>query len=263
LSTSPYLIERFRRVAAEPETEFEVAILVAQVVDDQLNPASVRLAFDDLVSPLLRQHQPGPEALLKWLREQGFGTHRLTRAEVAHSNLAWVIAHRQGIPISLAVVLIEAARRCGIRSAGINFPGHFLVSLDDRVVDPLSMQFVDPTELLNDRLGVGEVQSLMQQASPRMLALRMLNNLKAMASNSHNFSQALDLVDLQIAMCESDAATHAPLVYERGELYEQLGAYSVARDAYLKCASLSSDRELRARANQRASQLDGHDETLH
>ena len=34
---------------------------------------------------------------------------------------------RTGIPITLAVVYMEVARRAGLRTDGINFPGHFLV----------------------------------------------------------------------------------------------------------------------------------------
>ena len=44
-----------------------------------------------------------------------------------NSFLNEVLDRRTGIPISLAIVYIEVARRAGLRVDGVNFPGHFLL----------------------------------------------------------------------------------------------------------------------------------------
>ena len=44
-------------------------------------------------------------------------------------------ARRTGIPISLSVVYLEVARRTGLHAEGINFPGHFLLRCEGRIVD--------------------------------------------------------------------------------------------------------------------------------
>src|SRR5262245_47396466 len=44
-----------------------------------------------------------------------------------NSFLNEVIDRRTGIPITLALVYIEVARRAGVQVEGVNFPGHFLV----------------------------------------------------------------------------------------------------------------------------------------
>lgn len=47
--------------------------------------------------------------------------------EPANSLLDAVLDRRTGIPLSLAVVLIEVARRAGVDLVGVGMPGHFLV----------------------------------------------------------------------------------------------------------------------------------------
>jgi len=263
MSSPGSLLEEFRRAIDDGGSEFDVAVLVAQVIDEASRPSALHASFDALIEPLSAHGDMNAERLLSAFRELGFGAHRLSQVSFVHSDLAWVMENRQGIPISLAVLLIEGARRCGLTSTGINFPGHFLVSLEDMLVDPLTMQIVDPAELTSDKLHAGELQELMQQATPRMFGLRMLNNLKAMHLSGQNFSAALDVIDCQIAMCEGDAGLRAPLMFERGEVFEQLGAFSMARAAYARCVELTRSSEMRSEAQKRVDILQGRDETLH
>ena len=44
-----------------------------------------------------------------------------------NSFLNEVLDRRTGIPITLALVYMEVARRAGLQVEGINFPGHFLL----------------------------------------------------------------------------------------------------------------------------------------
>ncbi len=59
--------------------------------------------------------------------EQGFSGNRDRYDDPRNSFLNEVLERRTGIPIALAVVYLEVARRAGLRVAGINFPGHFLL----------------------------------------------------------------------------------------------------------------------------------------
>ena len=90
------------------------------------------------------------------------------------------------MPITLAVVAIEVARRVGVRLAGVGLPGHFLVGDPD---DP--GWFADPfhgrTDLRRDdcrnllvRLGVQRwSNSYLEAVPPRLVVARILNNLRA------------------------------------------------------------------------------------
>ena len=59
--------------------------------------------------------------------ELGFPGNREHYDDPRNSCLNEVLDRRTGIPITLALVYIEVARRAGMRAEGINFPGHFLV----------------------------------------------------------------------------------------------------------------------------------------
>src|SRR3989442_11072405 len=49
-----------------------------------------------------------------------------------NSFLNEVLDRRTGIPITLALLYMEVARRAGLRVEGINFPGHFLLRCPGR-----------------------------------------------------------------------------------------------------------------------------------
>ncbi len=58
----------------------------------------------------------------------GFKGNREHYDDPRNSFLNDVLDRRTGIPIALAVVYLEVARRAGMSVSGVNFPGHFLVS---------------------------------------------------------------------------------------------------------------------------------------
>ena len=61
--------------------------------------------------------------------EEGFRGNTREYYDPRNSFLNDVLDRRTGIPITLAVIYIEVARRAGVHVEGINFPGHFLVRL--------------------------------------------------------------------------------------------------------------------------------------
>src|SRR5205809_517803 len=72
---------------------------------------------------------------------------------------------RTGIPITLAVVLIEVGRRVGLDVRGVSFPGHFLV----RCETPRGPVFVDPFSgrtLARDEIGALYTQTTGEQDGP-------------------------------------------------------------------------------------------------
>lgn len=64
--------------------------------------------------------------------------------------LNFVLAHRVGSPVALALVLYALARRAALPLQLIAFPGHFLVRLEGVYVDPHSGRYpLDPSGLDN------------------------------------------------------------------------------------------------------------------
>ncbi|HEY2775180.1 MAG TPA: transglutaminase-like domain-containing protein [Candidatus Binatia bacterium] len=118
--------------------------------------------------------------------ERGFDGDRENYYDPRNSFLSDVIERRRGIPITLAMVLLEAARGAGVRVVGIGFPGHFLVC------HPQSQRYLDVFRkgLVLDRPGLLELlrrqglgpdawrdEFLAPVGRSQMLA-RMLNNLR-------------------------------------------------------------------------------------
>jgi regulator of sirC expression with transglutaminase-like and TPR domain len=108
-----------------------------------------------------------------------------------NSYLDQVLERRLGIPITLAIVVVEVAARAGVNARGVSFPGHFLVRAPGArgtlLIDPFDGSVVGPAELraLHAR-ATGENQDpdprLLEPAEKREILLRMLNNLRGIWS---------------------------------------------------------------------------------
>jgi regulator of sirC expression with transglutaminase-like and TPR domain len=104
-----------------------------------------------------------------------------------NSFLDAVIERRRGIPITLSVVLIEVARRCGITLLGVGMPGHFLVQEAD-VYDQWCDPFHEGAVLDRDACArlfaatYGPVRRLeeadLAPTPPRAILSRILTNLE-------------------------------------------------------------------------------------
>ena len=151
--------------------------------------------------------------------ELGFYGNREQYEDPRNSCLNEVLDRRTGIPISLALVYIEIARRAGLRAEGINFPGHFLVRVlhDLHTDDPDEGLIVDPFHggailnepdcraLLHRHMGEDTPfePHLLARATRRHILVRMLLNLKRIYVRWRSFPQARMITDLLLAISPS------------------------------------------------------------
>lgn len=202
--------------------------------------------------------------------ERGFRGNRDHYSDVRNSCLNQVIDLRTGIPITLAVVYMEVARRAGLRTEGINFPGHFLVrayqdadAADGLVVDPYHDGTIlaeqDCRELLA-RHGdeVAYTPDLLAAATRRQVLVRMLVNLKRLYVKNRSFPQARLVTHTLLELSPSSLAE----LRDRGLLSYHLHDYASAlRDLeeYLRLITLT-DRSDDAR--EETTQVWDHVKTL-
>lgn len=183
----------------------------------------------------------------------GFAGNREQFEDPRNSCLNAVMDRKKGIPITLAVIYIEIARRAGIRSDGINFPGHFLVRCmpDLHTDDPDAGVIVDPFHggailneaecrlLLEPHLSDAAFDpSLLARATRRQILVRMLLNLKKLYVKMHSFPQARVTTDALLALQPASLAD----LRDRGLIAYHMNDFSRAlRDLeeYLKVARLS------------------------
>ena len=234
--------------------ELAVALAVADLIPAAVRPAAGRDLIDsfwlalDADEPEAAGASPR-EGVLGWFKARGFGAVPPGAHTFAHSHLPGVVDTSQGLPIAVAVLVVEGLRRRGVDAAGINYPGHFLLRADDVLVDPLTLDVVPPDALSNDPHAFGV-------ASPRVVGMRMINNLKALHLQSRDWHHALDLVDVQLALVEEDdAEANATLYFERAELWQQLGARDAAMQALVDCLAAAPPPKLAAVAQARLDRL--------
>jgi regulator of sirC expression with transglutaminase-like and TPR domain len=116
--------------------------------------------------------------------ELGLRGNREDYSDPRNSFLDQVLDRRLGIPISLAVLMMEVGRRVGLRFEGIGMPGHFLVRSDDVFVDPYhggQMLDVEGCQALFHRLhgpAAPFSPALLAPNGPRAILARMLANLR-------------------------------------------------------------------------------------
>lgn len=168
-----------------------------------------------------------------------------------NSYLNEVLDRRTGIPISLALVYMEVARRAGLRVEGVNFPGHFLVrcpaprrTLDDGgdlIIDAFHGGALLSEEACRELLqrhagedGAHDIREFAHATKPQIL-VRMLLNLKRTYVKMRSFPQARDVTELLLAVNPSGIGE----LRDRGLLaYHMNDFHQALRDlqAYLEAA---------------------------
>jgi regulator of sirC expression with transglutaminase-like and TPR domain len=172
-------------------------------------------------------------------RELRFAGNEAHYEDPRNSFLNEVLERRTGIPITLALIYMEVARRAGLRAGGVNFPGHFLVRCpvrrgtaysEDLIIDAFNGGAVLSEDALRDRLRrhAGEDAifdpHLLAHATKPQILIRMLLNLKRIYVRMHSFPQAREVTGLLLAVDPS--ATHE--LRDRGLLAYHLNDYSAA-----------------------------------
>lgn len=187
----------------------------------------------------------------------GFKGNREHYADVRNSCLNQVLERRTGIPITMAIVYIEAARHAGLRAEGVNFPGHFLV----RVRDGATPDAAD-AGLLVDAFNNGAILTesdcrtllarhdesaafspeLLARATRRQVFVRMLVNLKRLYVQHRSFPHARIVTDALLTLTPSSLTE----LRDRGLLAYHVQDYSAAlRDLeeYLRLLTLTDKGE--------------------
>jgi regulator of sirC expression with transglutaminase-like and TPR domain len=184
--------------------------------------------------------------------EAGFSGNRDRYDDLRNSFLNEVMDRRTGIPISLAVVYLEVARRAGLRIDGINFPGHFLLRApaqdgygrqgsEDVIIDPFHggalLSELDCRQLLRQHVGVEAAYdaALLSPATRHDIVVRMLVNLKRLYVRMRSFPQAR-LVSTLLLAADPSAVSE---LRDRGLLAYHLQDFAAALhdlEQYLRLA---------------------------
>jgi regulator of sirC expression with transglutaminase-like and TPR domain len=161
--------------------------------------------------------------------QEGFRGNADDYYDPANSCLNLVLERKLGIPITLSVLMIEVARRVGLRMQGIGLPGHFVVGAtvgsESVILDP----FDSGTVLTHE-----SAAAVVERAVGRRIALnaehwapvsklqvltRMLVNLKGAYVRREEWAKSLTVVEHLLVL----DGERSVFVRDRGSLLVKLG----------------------------------------
>jgi regulator of sirC expression with transglutaminase-like and TPR domain len=174
--------------------------------------------------------------------ELGFSGNKENYYDPRNSFLNDVIERRLGIPISLATVYLELARRINFPMVGIGMPGHFLIRPDIPNME-IFVDVFDDGEILFLQDCQEKLSQIYQQpvklqpeflpkVTTSQILARMLSNLKYIYLKQQELEKALAAVE-RILLVFPDTTLE---LRDRGLIFYQLGQFSQAvtdLEAYL------------------------------
>lgn len=232
------LLDRFARIVGPADTPvplFDAALAYAAALQDGdtwTGADALRSALEDGVMEHcgdLHGDVAVAQGVLEFVAAQGFHGSREHYDERDNSLMDRVLERRRGLPITLSVLAMHLAERCGIRLEGIAFPGHFLVGMQAgrdelRVWDPFRGGVeVGAAELAGIYASVTGMQlapdspqlrAYLQPAHSRLILTRMLENLRRHFSVRGDHAGVGDVLEL-LALLHPEVARIRELLDEQ------------------------------------------------
>jgi regulator of sirC expression with transglutaminase-like and TPR domain len=170
-----------------------------------------------------------------------------------NSFLHDVLDRRLGIPISLALVYMEVARRVGFPLFGVGMPGHFLLKHYDVaghsiLIDVFERGVVVTEEDCRQKLNTiysGQLSlqpEFLLPVTRRQMLTRMLNNLRSIYLSQRDFRRAVQVVDLILVIyprSPEDVKQRAVLRYNLDDYRGALNDF----EEYVKMSPDASDAD--------------------
>jgi regulator of sirC expression with transglutaminase-like and TPR domain len=172
----------------------------------------------------------------------GFSGDRRDYYNPANSRLDEVLSRRTGIPITLAVIVMEVGRRNDVPIEGVGFPGHFLLR-DGSDVDTFFDPFDPGTamdrqgcESLFERLHGHEAAfdpTYLDAIDSAAIVTRVLNNLRYSHRRGGDVASELDVLAVLSGAPTagaSDAYDYACALADRGRFSQAIEAVADYRE---------------------------------
>ncbi|MDP1735883.1 MAG: transglutaminase family protein [Caulobacter sp.] len=247
------------QVADDAFPLFEAALACAVHEDPDRDAHAARAMADEGAERLAaRLETESPEeaiaeAMAGDLRLQG---DLMTYDHPDNTDVIAMADRRRGIPVSLGVFYLHAARRCELDVRGVDFPGHFLLRIETDegplALDPFSEgRVVLPSELSRRALRsgltpdvAGRLDLLMAPTSDRSVAMRLQNTIFARARAAGDWPRA-ERSALRRALL--DPADHRPWL-DVAAAREGQGALAGALQALGRAQILDGGATIAARA---------------
>lgn len=234
----------FQQEIAQPDEQIDLALCALYIAQEEYPDLDVLEYINalDTIASEIKERLPTQKYPLRIIqcinqylyKDLGFSGNTVEYYDPRNSFLNDVIERRLGIPITLALVYLEIAKRIDFPMVGVGMPGHFLIR-----------PAVADMEIFVDAFNQGEVmfpddcqERLMQvygqpvtmqpefllTVSNRQFLARILSNLKIIYLNAQQLSKALAAVERILLLFPDTAAE----IRDRGLIYYQIGRWVAA-----------------------------------
>jgi regulator of sirC expression with transglutaminase-like and TPR domain len=236
-------VHEFARYVARPTEEIhldEGALLLARTEYPALDLPAQLARLDALAARVKCDPRRSPQANIASLNHLLFEVENFTGNEEEYDDprnsfLNDVLDRKKGIPITLSLIYLEVARRCGLPVVGVGFPGHFLAKYlaasGEILLDPYDrgaiLSIRDCEEKLKAQFGEEAelLPTFLEASSTKQILTRMLNNLKGSYFRRNDFAKVLLMIEMALAV---DPASRQE-IHDRGMVYFLLRRYAEAK----------------------------------
>jgi regulator of sirC expression with transglutaminase-like and TPR domain len=261
-----------RRLARDDDTKIdlaEAALLLANREHPGIALADYREHLAELVTAVETAYGELPDRLAAKRQALASVIHdsfdyagdRESYDDLQNANLMRVIDRRKGLPIALGILHIHCGRKLGWDICGLNFPGHFLIRLEDdadrMILDPFNNGVEVTVAGLRDLLKAthGTEAELSPAhyaiAGNRDILIRLQNNRKIRLLKADQIAPCLTVIEDMLLFAPGDAA----LWHEAGVLNAHLENLRAALIAFEHCLDLSDNPADRARVTRHIADL--------
>ena len=196
----------------------QCALLLAkydnQEIDIDAYYSEIERMGEDLMSKIKNNTDIEAKVALisKYLfKDNGYHGSRTDYYNQSNSYLNEVLDDREGIPITLSIIYIELAKRIGLKMQGLGLPGHFVVFYNNngnrKIIDPFdngkSISEADADAIVKEYDSTMNANDY-KAAGNKSIIQRMLYNLKGISIDKKEYKDALNYVDLLIAIDPKD-----------------------------------------------------------
>ncbi|MGV0981715.1 MAG: SirB1 family protein [Polynucleobacter sp.] len=235
-------LDYFTSLVAEDEhfPLTEATVAVAQHAYPDLDVQGVLDQIDQWGNKLKQRITPDtpPIQRLQLLKhffynELGFGPNPNDFYAPENSYLHQIIENRRGIPISLAILMMELGQQIGLNIRGVSFPNHFMMRISlqqgEIIMDPLNGESLSKNQLQEmldpylDAKGYRGELSLplnifLRASSSREILSRFMRNLKMTYSEDERWERLLGIQERLVILLPDSTEE----VRDRGLIFAQL-----------------------------------------
>ena len=253
---------QFAAQLARPEQELELdraTLLLAAEEYPHMEIAPYLIQLDQFAAQAREFDEPEALPITRLLRlnevlftQLSFRGNSENYFDARNSFLNEVLERRTGIPITLAVIYLEVARRLGLQLFGVGMPGHFLVKHvdenDEILLDPFHagrLLSEDDCFRMILQMYQGNLvfqRSYLNAVSKKQILVRMLQNLKGIYARAGDHYKTLSVIErVQLITPEASAE-----IRDRGLVYAALERFNLAitdLETYLRREPQANDTD--------------------